>query len=481
MVHYSGQVIVVVVGLATTRLALEKLGLIEFGQWAIGLNLLGYIGLADFGVLALLTREIGRLRGRHPGDALPAKEYVSRSAKLTIALMPLLAAVALGIWFSMPREWAALEGPLALLLIAFVALFPGRLFVTALSGVQDHAFAGLAQLGGWAVGTVISIGLLLADAGLYSLSAGWIAQTATSAVLAAWRLRQRHGDVFPSLTVPLFSPGLRSMFVEGSWQTLNSAAVTLFSAADVLVVGLICGAESAAGFSLTMKLLQTVGNYATAALQLSLPALAEARERLPIERVAAACQALLVGQIAVSGGVAVIVLAGNAAFLRLWLNRTDADLGPAFLSAACASLVLRHANTGANFTLFTLGYNRRIPLLNGLDGILSVAAMGTLVWWLGPIGAPCGTGLVLLGLLLPWNLHTVARELQTSVWSLVRPHAIILRLTPPAILAAALGILWLPSIADRGSLALALPADGGKARQRCCRARMGIVEARSYS
>ena len=455
-IHYAGQIVVVLVGLWTTRFVLESLGLYEFGFWSLGLNLLNYLGLADLGVIAMLNREVGKFRGRHPDDPTFARDYVSRTAKLSAAMVPLLAVVAAAIWFSIPPDWQPLEGPLAVLLTGFVLLSPLRVFGAALAGVQDHAFAGLANYGGWACGTVTTVLLLFTGAGLYSLASGWIVQASITAALSGARLILRHPELFPRFDVRLRGPWLRGMLFDGVWQTLNSAAVLLFSAADVLLLATFLGPEILAAYALTLKLLQLFGNYATMALQLSLPALSEARERLSPAQVAAACRAILLGQLLLSGFVAVIVLGTNGGFLRMWLGRTDADLGAGFIAAAAGALVLRHLNTAATFTLFALGYNRRIVISNLLDGACCVAAMAVLIPWLGPIGAPCGSAAVLLFGTLPWNLRTVSRELEVGIGSLIRPFAVLLRIALPAALACAATLWILPAVSGPVALLGAL-------------------------
>ena len=455
-IHYAGQIVVVLVGLWTTRFVLESLGLYEFGFWSLGLNLLNYLGLADLGVIAMLNREVGKFRGRHPDDPTFARDYVSRTAKLSAAMVPLLAVVAAAIWFSIPPDWQPLEGPLAVLLTGFVLLSPLRVFGAALAGVQDHAFAGLANYGGWACGTVTTVLLLFTGAGLYSLASGWIVQASITAALSGARLILRHPELLPRFDVRLRGPWLRGMLFDGVWQTLNSAAVLLFSAADVLLLATFLGPEILAAYALTLKLLQLLGNYATMALQLSLPALSEARERLSPAQVAAACRAILLGQLLLSGCVAVIVLGTNGGFLRMWLGRTDADLGAGFIAAAAGALVLRHLNTAATFTLFALGYNRRIVISNLLDGACCVAAMAVLIPWLGPIGAPCGSAAVLLFGTLPWNLRTVSRELEVGIGSLIRPFAVLLRIALPAALACAATLWILPAVSGPVALLGAL-------------------------
>ena len=56
-------------------------------------------------------------------------------------------------WWLLQGDWDAVRVPMLLVVGAFVALFPARVFNAVLQGVQDLAFVGRLQLTVWAVGT----------------------------------------------------------------------------------------------------------------------------------------------------------------------------------------------------------------------------------------------------------------------------------------------------------------------------------------
>src|SRR5689334_20090413 len=54
---YAYQLVVMVVGLWFTPFLLRHLGQHDYGLWAVGMQILGYLLLLDMGVVALLPRE----------------------------------------------------------------------------------------------------------------------------------------------------------------------------------------------------------------------------------------------------------------------------------------------------------------------------------------------------------------------------------------------------------------------------------------
>jgi hypothetical protein len=86
------------------------------------------------------------------------------------------------------HEWAPLRWLLLLVVLAFTATFPLRIFHGVLQGAGS-VLPRERQLAGWTAGTITIVGVM-AGLGLYSLALGWIAGQALPAVLA-WRRAAR--------------------------------------------------------------------------------------------------------------------------------------------------------------------------------------------------------------------------------------------------------------------------------------------------
>ena len=181
---YLGQGVMTLAGLWLTPFLLARLGLYEYGLWLVTLQLVAYLTLVDFGVLAMLPREAGYATGRAGGAGAAGElsEVIGQSARLVLWQMVPLTLGAGALWLLMSAEWGALRWPLGLLMLAFVGLYPLRLFQAVLYGLQDHGFLGRAHLAAWLAGFAATVGLVLSGWGLYALATGWgVTQGATAA------------------------------------------------------------------------------------------------------------------------------------------------------------------------------------------------------------------------------------------------------------------------------------------------------------
>ena len=148
---YFSQVVVTIAGLWLTPFLLSRLGGYEYGLWLVSLQLQAYLTLIDFGVLALLSRDIAMSVGKAGGinSATDLQAIVGRSGRLVLWQMPVLALLAAGLWLLMSGEWGTLRWPLGLMLLTFVVLYPLRIFSVMLYGLQDHGFNAKAQFASW--------------------------------------------------------------------------------------------------------------------------------------------------------------------------------------------------------------------------------------------------------------------------------------------------------------------------------------------
>ncbi|MDQ3804559.1 MAG: hypothetical protein M3416_12090, partial [Acidobacteriota bacterium] len=61
---YANQVVVTLTGLWLTPFLLGRVGQHDYGLWLVGAQVMAYLMLADFGVVALLPRETAFATGR---------------------------------------------------------------------------------------------------------------------------------------------------------------------------------------------------------------------------------------------------------------------------------------------------------------------------------------------------------------------------------------------------------------------------------
>jgi len=99
------------------------------------------------------------------------------------------------------------------------------------------------------------------------------------------------------------------------------------------------------------------------------------------------------------------------------------------------------------YTIFALGYERRISITTLVEGLVNLAAALILVRWLGPIGAPLGSILGVCLVSIPGNLSALAHELHMSTLRTVAPlWSWFWRLLLVAGCAGVIGQHWHPSL-----------------------------------
>lgn len=450
---YAHQAAIIIAGLWLTPFFLQRLGQHDLGLWLVAGQLLGYLGLLDLGVIALLPREVAAASGqRDPGlQQTGIATVVSAARRIVRWQLPVLAlACGLTLWL-LPRAWESLGPPLAIVLVSFLALYPLRVSTATLQGLQELPFVGGVQLAGWVLGTAVTVGLIWAGAGLYALVIGWVAGQAIPALAAWWRMR----GAFPAVAARTTSAdgGLKSYFQRSIWVGVGQAAQVLLAGTDVLVLGTILGPTAVVPYACTGKLVTVFANHPQLLMQAAQPALSEIRTSASRDRLCNAATALTQAMLLMSGGLAVLILAVNQPFVGWWVG--DTQFGGWPLSVALVvMMLLRHWNVTALYTLFSFGHERRISLTSLVDGAVTVLGGIVLVSAWGPVGAPLASILGVVLVSLPLNIRAVARELNVTVADSIEPPLQVLTRIVPVASAAGLAGYWWPGSSLAGMAAL---------------------------
>src|ERR1700682_272110 len=259
---YANQVLLTVVGLWLTPFLLRRIGQHDYGLWRVGAQLLAYLSLMDFGIMALLPRATAYAMGR-AGSVVEAKylpEIIGRTAWLVLCQTPFVALAAAILWLTIPGDWGALRVPIGVVMLAFVLSFPWRIFQAVLQGLQDLPFLGKLNIAAWFCGTAITIGLVFAGEGLYSLAFGWVVTQFTAACLCYLRLRRKFPNTLPHRLPSLSWLTVRSQLTQGFWVSVAQVAQVLVSGTDVLIIGTLLGPLAVVPFACTSKLIGVLAN-----------------------------------------------------------------------------------------------------------------------------------------------------------------------------------------------------------------------------
>jgi O-antigen/teichoic acid export membrane protein len=421
-IGYAYQAVVMVAGLWFTPFLLRHLGQHDYGLWALGTQILGYLLLLDMGVMALLPRETGNATGLAQGrpEAAQLSLLTARVVRIVMIQWPILAIAATLTWFILPAAWIALRAPLAVMLVVFVALFPFQILQGILNGLQDLSFLGFTRMLSWTITTVVSLTLVFRGFGLYSLAIGWGLGEVVSIVCLAWRTRARFPYVLPNKIFSATWQESRSYLGRSLWVTVSRVASILLNGSDVLIIGSVLGPLAVVPYVCTGKLISVLSNQPQMLMDLALPGMSEMRYSESRERIQQASLALSQIMLLFSGALVCGVLVLNRSFVSWWVGA--GQYGGFKLTILIMALVLlRHWSRTLINTIFCFGYERWISLVSLLDGCVTVASAMVLVHFLGPIGAPVGGIIGVCAVSLPANLWALSKELNTSPGRLLMP------------------------------------------------------------
>lgn len=409
-------VIVTLVGLWLTPFLLLEVGQHQYGLWLLGLQLVGYLQLLDFGVVGLLPRETAYARGRVLGgeDGAVVRATVDRIRGVIRWQMPIVVFGAALAWWLVPENWQELRVPFAWLLTFFVVTFPMRAYQAVLHGLQDLVFLGQVQIFSWASSTAVMVVLVLAGKGLGSLAAGWLVGQAVTFGACGWRLHRRYGDAW-GWRPPLLSwSDARAFFSRSIWISTGQVAQVLLGGSDVLLIGSLLGPSAVVPYSCTQKLIQVLANHPQILMQAASPALSEMRMSESRARLASTTSALTRAMLVVSGGVGCVVIAVNQPFVQWWVGASQYG-GLTLTVLLVAAMLARHLNTTTVYTIFCFGHERRTALTALADGIVTVAVSAILIKAIGLPGAAIGTLVGVLTVSVLPNLLVLAREVGVPV------------------------------------------------------------------
>ena len=418
---YAYQAVVVIAGLWLTPLFLSRLGAHDYGLWLTAAQALSYLTLLDFGVVALLPREVafatGRANGAHASD-LP--EIVARTAGIVLLFMPLVAGAALAAWWAVPGEWQSLEAPLALLLACFVITYPFRIFQAVLQGLQDLTFVGAVQLVAWISGTALSVALVLAGWKLAALAAGLATTQLVTSMACACRLLIAHPGAAPRALPDLSRHEVMRQLGAGLWVTITQVAQVLLYATDMLIVAAFFGPVTVVPYACTQKLISVLANQPQILTQAAAPALSELRMGASKDKLLSVTSSLSLALLLGSGAVLSVVVAVNRSFVSWWVG-PDQFGGLVLTGLFAGAMLARHWATSLVYSLFAFGRERRIALTTLADGLVTLTLSLVLTPWIGVSGVPLAFLCGALFVSVPANLRALAREVGEPPVSLVAP------------------------------------------------------------
>jgi len=418
---YQGSLMLV--GLWLTPFYLRTLGERDYGIWLVGLQVLNFLLLCDFGIIVVTPRDVAQASGMEqaqPGSGEVAR-VVGQTLKVVLAQTAVVAVAALALFLFRPTHDVALRGPVGLILAVFVISYPLRVFPAVLQGLQDFKFLGQLRITLWIVSTVLVVGMLLLGARFYALACGWCLQQMAHDLVAFVHLRKFRPDLVSAEVWHKAGPIRWRWFARGFWVNVNQIATALSAGTDLLIVGRAISASTVVVYSSTNKLIAVLQNQPQILASVALPGLSHMKTSESRERTLLATTSLTQGMLLLAGGIACVILAINQQFVSLWLGAHFFG-GLKLTAILLVTFLLRQVDYTLAVTLFAFGHEKMISIRALIDGVVSVAIAVLLVRPFGTAGVAfgflCGAALVSV----PADVFMLARTLEVSVWTLSRPY-----------------------------------------------------------
>lgn len=418
---YLYQGLVMATGLWLTPFLLKHLGQHDYGLWLVGMQTLSYLVLMDFGIVALLPRATAyasghAIAGSEGGDVA---DVVGRSARIVLYQTPIVLLGGLVLWYVTPMGHT-IRGPILVAILGFAVLFPLRIFQAVMHGLQETPYLGKLQLVSWAVSTTLTVVLILKGAGLYAVAISWVAGQLIPAVLAFQRLRAAFPNVLPHRLPRMNRKEVLGALTGGTWVSLAQIAQLLVVGTDLVIIGKFLGPAAVVPYACTQKLINVLGSQPHMIMEMAAPGLSQMKTSESRERIFQACNALTLALMTAIGIVACVALAVNHSFVSWWVGEKQ-WAGQLLTVLLVVGMLLRNWNNTTVYTIFAMGYERRISITTLADGCVALLAAAALVRWIGPIGAPIGSILGVCLISIPGNLTALAKELEVSVFRVAAP------------------------------------------------------------
>ena len=400
------QALIMITGLWLKRFLLLRVGQDTLGVWTMVLQAMNYLTLFDLGLSTLLPREVAETTGRD-GEAgsRNLRAIVGRYSWFVIWQTLLLAAVSAVIFAINADHWGNAARPIGWMVAIYVALFPFRLFVGILTGVQDLRFLGFAQMAAYIANVVVCIFLVINGWGLAALVTAWAVQWILVSFAAGSRVLMRYRNIVPALPTPLSFRRTARMFYDGGWTITNMIGVALVNSTDAILIGSIIGKAAVAPYTLTIQLVTVLSPIVLILTPSILPGLSELRGKAAHGRVVTVTTAYTQTVLLLSGWMGSVILATSKGFVTWWFGPII-YLGDSVVWMAVLTINLRHWSNGFAVTLFCCNREKPLWLITLLDGMVSCGMMALIIWIFGPAYIPLGSlvGVAMINLPLTYIL-----------------------------------------------------------------------------
>ena len=397
----------------------HKLGQVQYGIWALVLQLTGYMGVFDVGIRSALVRFVSRAVARDEDEAL------SKTLSTTFVIYCLLALAVLAIGaavlvfalplLQIPSEYAnAARVTFVLGTITLALGFPFGMFQAALAGASRWDLNNGVAIFVLLLRTAIVLYLLNAGYGVVALAVthliisvvGWSAGAYLAKRTLVFHIRLR------SATRSLLAP-----ILDHSWNSmLISLANRINYQIDTIVIGIFLPVQYVTIYVIGFELVRYFRELLNSAAQVMAPIVGglDARDRSDdIGNIVLRCGkfATLLGYF----GATVMIFIGPQ-FIGIWMGRQYVESSGLVLQIIAFSLFGSAPAHMPSHSLFGLGKHRVNVWCTAVEAAINLSVSLFLVRRIGIYGVATGTlvaSFLVRGIIFPavfFNIFAITRQ-----------------------------------------------------------------------
>lgn len=321
---YAQSGLAVVAGLVLFPITVRLVGAYDYGLWLATGEAVGFLLLLDPGVFAVLPWLIAEADGR--GDLAAIRRHLVNGLAVGLGVAAVFALAGAGIWF-LPSAEPILRGedldkvrlPVVVLVGLLAVAYPLRVFHALLSGVQDAAFYGVANVFQGALTIALTLGLVLNGYGLLGLALAAGLPSALTMLAVTVRAATRMPALFRAWPLPTLG-GVGQLFGQGSGAWLSGLGVRLMLASNGIILAGVGHPEWATLLAATGKVGQVLQNICWIIPDSGLVGLAQLSGQGDRAGVRRTVQFIMHLHVLTSGAMMLGLLAFNPAFVRHWMG-----------------------------------------------------------------------------------------------------------------------------------------------------------------
>ncbi len=410
-------------GLAVTPILVREVGASAIGSWLGTGQIIGIIGIFDFGMSILFVREVAALSGQVASAKRDAGfgAIIGNFTLVSLIQLPVLLGGCGIAWILLPAEMQRHTGICFFVLGVLVCTFFLKYLTNVLMGLQDQIQVARFQLVAWTISTSITYLLATNGYGIKSLAIGWAVAELVVPLCAGFRIWSQFPFVFRAVHFNLGKIPFRSYWEKGKWLMIGNFTHILTSSNDLTIIGKVAGPTQVSVYSMTNKLFGIASNLPNQIVGVATPTMfqivSEDRKKNFLRIFSGIVQITLI----LSGFLVAAILSVNSQFIPWWVGGEFYG-GNALTIALGINLIIRQLAACSAFGCLWLGYHRDSVVAPLLAGIFTVLLAIPLTKYAGSLGTVWASTATIILVSLPWSLYRLCLALDVSLAEVMQPH-----------------------------------------------------------